>query len=331
MSEKEYLLCKVRFLNSYKPYNYLTNDDSLEIGDYAEVFAQGYKTIVEVLEIDKVTQKDTFYNLEKMKCLTGIIKKYDEPISQERPLYLEVCLTEDNNEDISVEDMFEPLENLDYLPLATLDLNQVETFEKIFDLKLPVQYKEMLLKIGNGVEIHRLQAQEEITDLSFIQKIQYKLFNIFSKKENNGELIKKDDSVDVRVIKGIIMQNIFANQRLSRPFNFSNRKQANIREFPFPQFKDCLKMKFADVVGVCDICDHRYECIHSKAENNLDTVFYNGTIEILKSDKENHSYHLILNGPNKGEVWLSKDNENFTFFCKSFKEFLKITCRMKAL
>lgn len=330
MKQKDYLLCTVRFINSYKPYNYLANDDSIEVGDYAEVFALGYKTIVEILEVEKVTQKDTYFNLENMKHLTRIIKKYNEPISQEKPLYLDVSLTEENSEDTDVEDLFEPLESIDYTALGNVNLKQVETFEKIFDLKLPVQYRETLLNVGNGLKIYYLKGQE-VEELSFIQKTKEKLLKFFSNKENIEGKVESDDEVDVREIQGIVLQNIYANQRLSRPFNFSNKKQVDIKEFPFPQFKDCLKIKYDGVSRVCDICDHRYECIHSKAENYLDTAFYNGTIEILKSSEEKHSYHLILNGPNKGEIWLSKENENFSFFCKSFKEFLKIVCTMKAL
>ncbi len=322
MEEKRYRFCDIKFFGSNPFYTYLTQDDSLEVGDYVEVIAQGYSQVVTVVNLREVQDIKDKSVLENWKKISRLIKKHNEPISQEKSLvYIPI---EDNiNEDISLEGLFDCLNEIEYKGGFTLTEEEISFFEQVNNIKLPVQYREMLLKKGDGLTIaYKKSEANEIYVRKFL------CFKFRNKKKND----EYEEEIQYRTIKGISWKRKILNDRLSKPFMFGNKTSVNRKDFVFPQFKDCMIKTYPEIYGICYVCDHKYDCIHSRVEVDRDSTFYNGTYQIYTSkDDGNYSYHLILNGPNRGEIWRSIENINFTYYAKSFKEFLKKVCVEKQI
>lgn len=91
---------------------------------------------------------------------------------------------------------------------------------------------------------------------------------------------------------------------------------------------DCLCVEECEPEGACYICDHKYDCICAESQMfdcGVETPFYNGALELLYAGCT-YFYHLILNGPFRGEVWLSDENDKIMSVEKSFKKFLRRIC-----
>jgi len=74
---EDYIFCSVEFDGGYKSYYYLTDDDSIEIGDYVVVPAgrDNHEAIVEVVDIEYFTDEDAPFPIEKTK---HILRKYTD-------------------------------------------------------------------------------------------------------------------------------------------------------------------------------------------------------------------------------------------------------------
>jgi hypothetical protein len=57
-------------------------------------------------------------------------------------------------------------------------------------------------------------------------------------------------------------------------------------------------------------------------EDSYEDAFFDGTY-FLVSAGCTYSYHLIMNGPHRGEVWMADNGYYFVPISKSFSEFLK--------
>lgn len=297
MKEREYIFCSVVFKEKGKSYYYLTEDESLEIGDYVIVDGYSKLQLVKIVDIEKFKHCDVPFDLDKMKTIIKLVKKYNAPISTEKSLYQEIPTKDNENEDISEEGLFSCLDKVPTQVQPVLTEQQVSNYEQLNNIKLPIQYRKMLLKEGNGLRIHYKETYE--TDF--------------------------ENSTEYREIYGINWNRKHRNDRLSRPFPFGNTNYIEIEHLPFPQYSDCQLYYDDGVIEVCKICDHRYDCIHSFATLYRSTPFYNGTIELVDAGCT-YSYHLILNGPKRGEVWVSDENDKFGCYAKSFKEFLELMC-----
>lgn len=75
--QSEYIFCSVVFDEGYKSYYYLTDDDSIEVGDHVIVPAgiDNHEAVVEVVKIEYFHEENAPLPLEKTKC---IICKYTE-------------------------------------------------------------------------------------------------------------------------------------------------------------------------------------------------------------------------------------------------------------
>lgn len=67
--KSDYIFCSVIFETGYKSYYYLTDDDSIEVGDFVVVPAgeENHETIVEVEEIEYFSEENAPFPVEKTK------------------------------------------------------------------------------------------------------------------------------------------------------------------------------------------------------------------------------------------------------------------------
>ena len=300
MNNTEYIFCSVIFGEKGKLYYYLTIDDSIEVGDYVEVLGMHFPSVVRVVKIEKFSKNNAPYDVEKMKSITKLIKKHNTPLSTEKSLYTDISTENNPNEDIKTDRLFECLDEIICEVKPTLTEEQISYFEQNNNITLPVQYREMLLKEGNGLKIHYKTPEE----------------GVFK------------GATHYRIVHGINWKRKSQNERLCRPFMFGDKTSVDINDLPYPQFRDCLEHTLGEADGICTVCDHRYECVFSYAEEYTSTPFYNGTLLLLDAGCT-YSYHLILNGPRRGEIWFSNENEQFIRYAKSFKEFLEKMCTVE--
>lgn len=67
--KSEYIFCSVTFDEGYKSYYYLTEDDSIEIGDFVLVPAgkDNHEAVVEVVNIEYFSEENVLLPVEKTK------------------------------------------------------------------------------------------------------------------------------------------------------------------------------------------------------------------------------------------------------------------------
>ncbi len=80
--KSEYIFCSVTFNDSDKSYYYLTDDDSIEIGDYVVVPAgkDNHEAIVEVVNVEYFDENNVPFPVEKTK---RIIRVYEDDLSEQ--------------------------------------------------------------------------------------------------------------------------------------------------------------------------------------------------------------------------------------------------------
>lgn len=80
----EYIFCSVTFEEGYKSYYYLTEDDSIEIGDFVivPVGKDNHETVVEVVNIEYFSEEKVPLPIEKTKRIIRkcVNKDYDPPV-----------------------------------------------------------------------------------------------------------------------------------------------------------------------------------------------------------------------------------------------------------
>lgn len=67
--KSDYIFLSVTFLESYKNYYYLTDDDSIKVGDYVivPVGRNNYKEIAEVVNVEYFDEKNAPFPIERTK------------------------------------------------------------------------------------------------------------------------------------------------------------------------------------------------------------------------------------------------------------------------
>lgn len=300
-----YTFCSVKFDDFSKSYYYLNDDLSLEIGDFVYVDVRNEPNIVKIVDINEYSYNDAPVDPIIAKHIKGLYKKHNAPISTKKSLISIPPNEGIIKEDINLEGLFDCLDELECEVQDVLTEEQISYFEKINDITLPVQYRQMLLIEGNGLRIHYNTPKDSVF---------------------KGE-------IHFRTVSGIKWNKRFGNNRLAKPFMFTEAYDERDNNLPYPQFEDCGRDEDWLPEGVCYACDHKYDCIHvdpSIYRDNLYTPFYNGTLELLYAGCT-YSYHLILNGPFRGEVWISDENVRFNPYAKSFKEFLEKLCTVEII
>ena len=195
MGEKRYRLCEVKFFGSNSFYVYLTKDYSLEVGDYVEVMAQGYNQVVTVVNLREVQDIKDEEVLEKLKKISRLIKKHNEPISKEKSLFY-IPIEDNIDEDTSLEGLFECLNEIEYKAGLTLTEEEISFFEQVNNIKLPIQYREMLLKKGNGLTIAYKKSE---ANESYVRKF---LCFKFRNKKRIMNMKKKYNIVQLKELVG---------------------------------------------------------------------------------------------------------------------------------
>lgn len=78
-SKRDYMYCSVEFEEGYKTYYYISDDDTIEVGDYVVVPAgkDNHHAIVEVVEIEYFPEADVPLPLEKTKHIIRKCTKED--------------------------------------------------------------------------------------------------------------------------------------------------------------------------------------------------------------------------------------------------------------
>ena len=78
--KSEYIFCSVTFDEGYKSYYYLTDDDSIKVGDFVLVPAgnDNHETVVEVVNIEYFSEENVSLAIEKTKRI--IRKCIDEDL-----------------------------------------------------------------------------------------------------------------------------------------------------------------------------------------------------------------------------------------------------------
>ena len=69
--EGQYIYCSVKFDEGYKKYYYITDDDSIDIGDYVIVpaGAENIENIVKVVNIEYFYEREAPIPIEKTKTI----------------------------------------------------------------------------------------------------------------------------------------------------------------------------------------------------------------------------------------------------------------------
>ena len=69
--KSEYIFCSVTFDDGYKSYYYLTDDDSIEVGDFVLVPAgkDNHEAVVEVVNIEYFSEENVPLPIEKTKII----------------------------------------------------------------------------------------------------------------------------------------------------------------------------------------------------------------------------------------------------------------------
>ena len=69
--QSEYIFCSVTFDEGYKSYYYMTDDDSIEVGDFVIVPAgkDNHEAVVEVVNIEYFNEENVPLPVEKTKCI----------------------------------------------------------------------------------------------------------------------------------------------------------------------------------------------------------------------------------------------------------------------
>ncbi|NLM16634.1 MAG: hypothetical protein GX221_02820 [Candidatus Riflebacteria bacterium] len=78
--KSDYILCSVTFSKGYKTYYYLTDDDSIKIGDlvYVPVGSDGHEAVVKVVKIDYFNEEELPLPLERTKKILRKVKTTSE-------------------------------------------------------------------------------------------------------------------------------------------------------------------------------------------------------------------------------------------------------------
>lgn len=300
MENLDYILCTVEFTDDGTTNKYISPDETVEAGDYVEIAGTRALWVAKVLETEKCDYSDYLNYSDQKSRIVRILKKHNAEKSTEKSVYGEIPAENNPDEDINTSGLFKCLLRRVWLGKRKLTEKKIANFEKINNIKLPAQYRHMLLKKGNGMTV-------------FYNFWEYVIF------KSGG---------DYRYIHGIDWKEKIPNERLSRPFPFGALEKVHIDDLPYPQYKDCMAPYDNDNDYICRICDHKYDCIHADfwAEDRyIENGFYNGTLHLMYVGCT-YSYYLILNGPRRGEVWLSDHGTSFHRYAKSFKEFLEKVC-----
>ncbi|MCH5198644.1 MAG: hypothetical protein J1E34_07025 [Oscillospiraceae bacterium] len=171
---------------------------------------------------------------------------------------------------------------------SCLTKDEIHCIEENNGVKIPEQYRDFLLYIGNGIKL------------------------------NSGNII--------RGIRRPVHK--FKSKRISYRFLFLEGMNMyyNIEEKPyprydnaFPQYEDCFDP--VELENGCKECKHYMECIDTLYNDNpfndyQDNAYFNGCFDMKDTRK------LIFTGDARGQVWRSPEEDSGVLY-PEFKDFFE--------
>ena len=145
---KSYICLSVKFADSKKVYNYLTDDSSIKIGDYVIVPAIS-DTVVRVVDVGCYKEEELPIDISRMKMIKCLYRKKKD-IHYERPMIAD-AKSETDNPVGERADLFEMLEGVEHWYHECLTEEEVKAYEEKNQISLPLEYKRFLEEIGNGI------------------------------------------------------------------------------------------------------------------------------------------------------------------------------------
>lgn len=280
---KSYICLGVKFADSKKVYNYLTDDFSIKKGDYVIVPAIS-DTVVRVVEVGSYTEEELPIAINRMKKIKCLYRKKKD-IRYEHPMIADAKSEIDGPEGERA-DLFKMLEGVEHWYHECLTEEEVKDYEEKNQISLPLEYRRFLKEIGNGIR--------------FI--------------EPNPQFRYQNGRLQYREIYGIELKKNRKHYKYVFPFG----KEGYQEDHPF--YPECVFNRGEDLEDVCLACDHRYICPDG-IEDFTEKAMHHGSMEITYAGCS-YYYNLILNGPHRGEVWASGDDW-FRPFKESFSEYLE--------
>ena len=281
--KSEYTYCFVQFDTKGKKYAYISDDPNVEPGDFVQIERKIFPIILEVLEVAVYSEKNAPYPPSQTKSVTRAFKKTE--VIQRKEV-----TSSDLDDDPSGlrEDLFDFLRDYDTVPEPKCSEEFLIAFEKKNDTRFPLEYRRFLLEIGNGLQIPRP--------------------SVFNRN-------------DYRYVVGL-PKKLKIDYEISRSFLITDRYDETTKEKYISP--DCYLEDPAtnDIDNICICCSYRKICPQYIDEFSREDAFFYGT-HFLVSAGCTYSYHLIMNGPHRGEVWFADDRQYFAPVSKSFSEFLK--------
>ena len=280
-----YTYCFVRFEQKGKIYSYISDNTDVEPGDFVQIERRYFPILLEVIDVSVCSEENAPYPPEQTIHVTKVFKKTEAlPRKEVTPL--------DLIDDPSGfrPDLFDFLRDYDIVPEQKCLEDRLIAFEKVNDTRFPVEYRRFLLEIGNGIRIPRPSSRTY---------------------SSNG----------YRYVVGL-PKKLKKEPELSKSFLITDRYDETTKELYISP--DCY-LENSDtncIDNICMCCSYREICPLYMDEDSNEDAFFDGTC-FLVSAGCTYSYHLIMNGPHRGEVWLADNGNYFVPISKSFSEFLK--------
>lgn len=278
---KTYTCLSVKYADSKKEYLYLTDDPTIEKGDYVVVS----DTVVRVVDVKSYSEKSMPIDLHKIKKIKCLYKKEGD-IHFEHPIIADASL-ETDSPDGNRPDLFKMLDGVDYQQLDCLTEEEISSFEEKNQIELPLEYRRFLKEIGNGIRF----------------------------AEPNPQFQYPNGQIRYREVFGIEIKKTHEHYKYVFPF-----RKEGYQGDDNPNYPECDYNMGEDLEDVCLACEHRYICPDGP-EEFTEMAMHHGTMEITYAGCT-YYYYLVLNGPHRGEVWISSE-DRFIPFKKSFSEYLE--------
>lgn len=296
-----YFYCFIQFQKNGKQYAYLSDDRTVEAGDCV-VVKTDCETVVSVVRVQEYTEEQAPYPPSRCKRILRLFAKGKDLVEANRS-YTAVPLNElsDNPESLR-DDLFDFLKDEKYTikPNPVCTESQVKSIENAGATRLPSEYRRFLLEVGNGIAFQ------------------------------SRSVFGNSDSGDYERIFGIPSKYTESMRLYALPFRFDEPFHSYISLNPYAkqknEYDDCYynHEETEDIDNACIACKHKRVCtdFFSDETDTYEYPFFNGTL-MLHYAGCTYTYHLILNGKHRGEVWIANETYDFVPVAKSFSEFLR--------
>ena len=145
---KTYICLNVKFADGKNVYSYLTDDSTIEKGDYVIVPAIS-DTVVRVVDVGSYTEEEFPIDIRGMKKIKCLYRKKKD-IHYERPMIANARSETDDPEGERA-NLFKMLEGVEHWYHECLTEEEVKAYEEKNQISLPLEYRRFLKEIGNEI------------------------------------------------------------------------------------------------------------------------------------------------------------------------------------